>query len=88
MNTHIEQSIIEGLAIQRAAYHKNPVPNYADRIRDLTRLGDFLRENKDKIKLLIYFSFFQFLSSKLLIFMMHSQINSSITVRTKYNSFK
>ena len=49
MNTHIEQSIIEGLAIQRAAYHKNPVPNYADRIRDLTRLGDFLRENKDAI---------------------------------------
>ena len=49
MNTNIEQHIIETLATQRAAYHKNPVPNYADRIRDLSRLADFVRDNKDAI---------------------------------------
>jgi coniferyl-aldehyde dehydrogenase len=37
------------LALQRAAYHRQPVPTHAERVDDLKRLRAFLREHQDAI---------------------------------------
>ena len=40
----IEQRMAQTLAAQRAAYLAHPVPDYAERIADLDRLAQFVRE--------------------------------------------
>ena len=45
----IEQRMAQTLAAQRAAYLAHPVPDYAERIADLDRLAQFVREHKEAI---------------------------------------
>ncbi len=49
MNPNIEQTIRDGLSLQRNAYHLHPIPNHAERMRDLNQLAAFVRDNKDAL---------------------------------------
>lgn len=49
MDTRMEQTISDVLAQQRAAYLRQPVPSYEERIADLERLAKFLREEQQAI---------------------------------------
>ena len=49
MDTRMEQTIRDALALQRAAHLRHPVPSYEERIADLERLAKFLREEQQAI---------------------------------------
>ena len=49
MDTRIEQMIGDALGSQRAAYLRQPVPSYEERIADLDKLAKFLREQQQAI---------------------------------------